>query len=80
MNFIRTLLILSFAVSALAADKNPSAFTRTITTDRADCIYQRGEPFTFTISVSLRGVAGQRREGKVDALERRQGHRPERYT
>lgn len=56
MNLIRTLLILSFAVSAFAADKNPSAFTRTITTDRADCTYRRGEPVTFTISVSLKGV------------------------
>ena len=58
MNITRHLfcLVLLFAVRTFALDPNPSTFTRTITTDRADCIYHRGEPVTFSIAVSLKGV------------------------
>ena len=56
---IRILLVallcaLSGRLSAL--DKNPSAYTLAVAADRADCIYRRGEPVTFTISVSLKGA------------------------
>ena len=43
------------ASSALALDKNPSAFTLKVSPDRADCMYHRGESVTFTISVALKG-------------------------
>ena len=49
-------LILLFAVSAFARDPNPSAYTRTITTDHADCAYHPDETVTFAISISLKGV------------------------
>ena len=49
-------LSLLLHVGVLAADKNPSAYTLTVTADRADCSYRRGEKVAFTIAVSLKGV------------------------
>ena len=53
---MKTALLLSllFVVSAWALDKNPSAYTLKVTTDRAEAIYHRGETVTFTISVALK--------------------------
>lgn len=49
-------LLCALSGSLPAADKNPSACTLAVAADRADCIYRRGEPVTFTISVSRKGA------------------------
>jgi len=49
-------VVLFLALPAFALDPNPSAFTRTITTDREDCVYHRGEQVTFTVAVTLNGA------------------------
>ena len=56
LRILHLAFLCTVCVSLPAADKNPSVFTRTITTDRADCSYRRGERVTFTIAVSLKGV------------------------
>lgn len=49
------LLGLLVAFSAFALDKNPSAYTLSVTADRPEAVYRRGEKVTFTIAVSLQG-------------------------
>jgi hypothetical protein len=53
---LTSVLSLLLGLIASAADKNPSACTLAVATDRADCVYRRGEQVTFTIAVSLRGT------------------------
>jgi hypothetical protein len=51
-------LLCAISGSLPAANKNPSACTLAVVADRADCICRRGEPVTFTISVSPKGTRG----------------------
>lgn len=50
-------LLFAFCGSLPAADNNPSAYTLGVAADRADGIYRRGEPVTFTISIALKGMS-----------------------
>jgi cephalosporin-C deacetylase len=52
--FAALLLVLPL-LHTVALDKNPSAYTLSVSADRADAIYHRGETVTYTISVSLKG-------------------------
>ncbi len=49
------LLTLLTAAVAFGADKNPSAYSLRVSTDRTNAIYRRGEMVTFAIAVSLNG-------------------------